>query len=143
MKIQRLLQLLDTVKEAHLRKPFLETCLAIELAYQFELPSSKVDSVVAYFEQFHAETSKRVISEVNELYPISVNVSYNLVVDAYRNRYVLCHEPRLISCDDIAKQLNRPAFEASVDQVHLEAIQNNQAGLLRNDLSEFIRRFAV
>lgn len=141
MKIQRLLQLLECVDNAALKKPFLEASLAIELAYQFELPNAKVDSVIGYFEQFHAETAKRVIAEVNELYPFSVNVTYNMTVDAYKNRYTLCFEPRLLTSQDIAAQLTRPAFEASVDKLHLEAIGGKYGSMLRSDLSDFIRRF--
>lgn len=143
MKIQRLLQLLDCVDNAALKKPFLEAALAIELAYQFDLPNARVDSVIAHFEQFHAEMAKRIIGEVNELYPFAVNVTYNMTVDAYKNRYTLCYEPRLLSCEDIAAQLARPAFEASVDKLHLEAIEGKYSSILRSDLSDFIRRFVV
>jgi len=143
MKIQRLLQLLEGCDRPELRKPFLESCLAIELGYSFTLPSSPVESPVAHFDQFHAETAKRVIGEVNEMYPFSTNVTYNMVVDVYRNRYTLCHEPRLLSCEDIAAQLQRPAFNASVDKVHVEVLSGGYANLLRGDLSEFVRRFIV
>lgn len=143
MKLQRLLQLLEGCEKPELRKPFLETALAIELGYAFTLPSAAVDSVVAHFEQFHAETAKRVIGEMNELYPFSVNVTYNMVVDVYRNRYVLCHEPRQLSCTDIVAQLKRPAFEQSVDPVHAEVLNCGYGNLLRSDVAEFVRRFVV
>lgn len=143
MNITRLLQLLDAVPNAAERKPFLETALAVELGYCFPLPSSKVDSVVVHFEQFHADITKKVIGQLNEMYPFSINVTYNMVVDIYKNRYTLCHEPRLLSVEDICAQLRRPAFQASVDAAHAEAINNNVGGLMRSDLSEFIRRFIV
>ncbi|MNI92264.1 hypothetical protein D3C73_1500370 [compost metagenome] len=66
-----------------------------------------------------------------------------MVVDVYRNRYTVCYEPRLLSCEDIAAQLRRPAFEASVDKVHSEVLSAGYANLLREDLAEFIRRFIV
>ncbi|MNO21476.1 hypothetical protein D3C76_112500 [compost metagenome] len=143
MKIQRLMQLLESVERPDLRKPFLETALAVELAYSLPLPTGKVESVVVHFDQFHADSVRRVIGEVNELYPFNINVTYNMVVDVYRNRYTVCYEPRLLSCEDIAAQLRRPAFEASVDKVHSEVLSAGYANLLREDLAEFIRRFIV
>lgn len=143
MNITRLLQLLEAVANPAERKPFLETALAVELGYTFPLPSSKVDSVVVHFEQFHADIVKKVIGQLNEMYPFSVNVTYNMVVDIYRNRYTLCHEPRLLSVEDICAQLRRPAFEASVDEVHASVLNNSVGGLMRSDLSDFIRRFIV
>ncbi|MNP89084.1 hypothetical protein D3C85_14840 [compost metagenome] len=141
MNISSLLKILDTCERPELRKPFLESVLAVELGYSLSLPSAKVESVVAHFEQFHAEAVKRVIGEVNEMYPLAVNVVYNMVVDVYKNRYTICHEPRLISCEDIAAQLSRPAFQASVDAVHAEVMCLNNALLLRSDVGQFIRRF--
>ena len=141
MDIQELLQILDTCEKPELRKAFLESTLAIELGYSVTLPSSKVESVVAYFEQFHAEAVKRVIGEMNEMYPIAVNVVYNMAVDVFRNRYAICHEPTLLSCEDIAAQLSRPAFAASVDAVHAEAVLCKNSSLLRSDIGQFIRRF--
>lgn len=141
MKIQRLLQLLESVPKPELRKPFLETALAVEIAYSLALPSGRVESVVAHFDQFHAEQVKQIIGEVNELYPFNVNVTYNMVVDAFKNRYVICHEPCLLTADDIAAQLRRPAFQMSVDPVHAEVLQAGYSKLLRDDLCEFIRRF--
>jgi hypothetical protein len=141
MNITRLLQLLEAVPNPAERKPFLETALAVELGYTFPLPGSKVDSIVMHFEQFHADVVKRVIGQLNEMYPFSVNVTYNMVVDIYKNRYVLCHEPQLLSVEDICVQLRRPAFEASVDAVHASVLNNSVGGLMRSDLSEFIRRF--
>jgi len=143
MKIARLIQLLDTVEKSELRKPALETALAIELGYAFALPSAKVDSVVAHFEQFHAEAAQRVIGEVNEMYPFSVTVTYNMVVDVYKNRYVVCHEPRLLSIQDLCAQLSRPAFAASVDAAHASVLNEGMAGLLRSELADYIRRFVV
>lgn len=143
MQIQRLLKLLESCEKPELRKPFLETALAVELGYAFGLPSAPVDSVVAHFEQFHAEAAKKVIGEVNELYPIAVNVTYNMVIDVYRNRYALCHEPRNLTVSDIVAQLSRPAFEQSVDQVHARVLNEGYGNLLRSDLAEFVRRFVV
>ncbi len=143
MKIQRLMQLLDCVDDALLRKPFLEAALALELAYSFALPTTKVDSVVAHFEQFHADVAKRVIGEVNELFPIAVTVTYNMVVDLYKNRYVICHEPRLLNWSDVRTQLSRPAFAASVTPQHLEVLNGQHSNVLRSELGEFIHRFVV
>lgn len=143
MNISRLLQLLSAVERPELRKPFLETALAVELGYSFPLPSGKVDSIVSHFEQFHADVSKRVIGQLNEMYPFSVNVTYNMVVDVYRNRYTLCHEPQLLSVEDICSQLRRPAFEASVDAVHSEVLKGDVASMMREDLGGYIRRFIV
>lgn len=141
MKIQRLQQLLDTCENAELRKPFLETALAVELGYAFPLPSAPVESVVAHFEQFHADIAKRVIGEMNELYPFSVNVAYNMALDVYRNRYLICHEPRSLTCADICAQLARPSFENSVTPKHAQVLSGNYANLLRSDLADFVRRF--
>lgn len=143
MNITRLLQLLEAVQNPAERKPFLETALAVELGYTFPLPSTKVDSIVVHFEQFHAEVTKKVIGQLNEMYPFSVNVTYNMVVDIYKNRYVLCHEPRLLSVEDICVQLRRSAFEASVSPTHASVLNNSVGGLMRGDLSDFIRRFIV
>jgi len=143
MKLQRLLQLLDSCANPELRKPFLEMTLAIELGYSFALPAAPVDSVVAHFEQFHASVTKEVIGQMNEMYPFSINVTYNMVVDVYRNRYSLCHEPRQLSCSDIAAQLARPAFEQSVSKVHADVLNCGYSNLLRTDLAEFVRRFVV
>lgn len=140
MDIIRLSEILSTVG-AEDRKALVETSLAIELGYTFGLPSCKVDSVVAYFEQFHAEVVKRVIGGLNELYPFSVQTTYNMVVDVYRNRYVLCHEPGLLTSDDICQQLKRQAFEATVDQKHACVLNVAVSPLLRNDLTGYIRRF--
>ena len=141
MNIQKLLQILDTCENPAQRKTFLETVLGVELGYSLSLPSARVESVVAYFEQFHAEMVKRVLSEVNEMYPFAVNVTYNLVVDVFKNRYVICHEPALLSCEDIAAHLSRPAFAASVDVAHAEAILSKNSAVLRSDIGQFIRRF--
>lgn len=141
MKIERLVALLEKCEDVEKRKPFLEVCLAVELSYRLELPPTKVDSVVTHFEQFHAELVKRVIGEVNEVYPISVNVCYNLVVDSYKNRYVLCHEPTVLSGEDICHQLCRATFEQSVTPNHLEAVKGPFSKLLRSDLNEFVGRF--
>ncbi|MNH65284.1 hypothetical protein D3C73_172910 [compost metagenome] len=143
MNITRLLQLLEGVANPAERKPFLETALAVELGYTFPLPGSKVDSIVVHFEQFHADVVKKVLGNVNEMYPFSLNVTYNMVVDIYKNRYVLCHEPQLLSVQDICVQLRRPAFEASVDAVHADVLNNSVGGLMRSDLSDYIRRFIV
>lgn len=143
MNIARLIQLLGAVENAELRKPALETALAVELGYSFSLPSEKVESVIAHFEQFHAEAAKRVIGEVNEMYPFAMNVTYNMVVDVYKNRYTVCHEPRLLSVQDISAQLSRPAFAASVDAVHAEVLNVGVAAVLRSDLADYIRRFIV
>lgn len=143
MNITRLLQLLEGVANPADRKPFLETALAVELGYTFPLPATKVDSVVVHFEQFHADITKTVIGRLNEMYPFSVNVTYNMVVDIYKNRYVLCHEPRLLTVEDICVQLRRSAFEASVDKQHADVLNQSVGGLMRSDLSDFIRRFIV
>lgn len=143
MNITRLNELLGAVANPAERKPFLETALAVELGYSFPLPASKVDSVVVHFEQFHADVTKEVIGRLNEMYPFSVNVTYNMVVDIYKNRYVLCHEPRLLTVEDICAQLRRSAFEASVDEVHANVLNNSVGGLMRSDLSDYIRRFIV
>lgn len=141
MNIQKLLQILDACEDPALRKAFLETTLAVELGYSLTLPSAKVESVVAHFEQFHAETVKRVIGEVNEMYPFATQVTYNMVVDMYKNRYAICFEPRLLSCEDIAAQLSRPAFQSSVDPVHARVLNEKYAIVLREDMAAFIRRF--
>lgn len=141
MKIQRLLQLLESCPKPELRKPFLETALAIELGYAFSLPTAKVESVIAHFEQFHAEAAKRIIGELNEMYPFSVNVTYNMAVDVYKNRYTICHEPKLLSIADICSQLQRPAFEASVDAAHATVLNEGMGGLLRSDMADFVRRY--
>ena len=144
MNIARLNQILADIERPELRKPFLETALAIELGYAFPLPATKVDSVVVHFEQFHADVTKRVIGNLNEMYPFSVNVTYNMVVDIYRNRYTLCHEPRLLSIEDICFELRRPAFQASVTPAHAEALQASTLGrLMRDDLADYLRRFIV
>lgn len=143
MKIARLIQLLDTIQQPEMRKPALETALAIELGYAFDLPSGKVESIIAHFEQFHAETVKRVIGEMNEMYPFSMNVTYNMVVDVYKNRYTIAFEPSLLSIEDICAQLSRPAFAASVDAAHANVLQQGMGGLLRSDLAEYVRRFVV
>jgi len=144
MNITRLNQLLAAVERPEMRKAFLETALAVELGYAFPLPSTKVDSVVVHFEQFHADVTKRIIGNLNEMYPFSVNVTYNMVVDIYRNRYTICHEPRLMTIEDICSELRRPSFQASVDPVHAEVLQTNMLGrLMRDDLAEYLRRFIV
>lgn len=140
MNITRLMELLNEVP-AQDRKAFLETALAVELGYSFPLPANKVDSVVVHFEQFCAPVVKEVIGRLNEMYPFSINVTYNMAVDVYKNRYVLCHEPRLLTVEDICVQLKRSAFEASVDAQHACVLNNSVGGLMRGDLSEFIRRF--
>lgn len=140
MDIIRISELLSTVN-AEDRKALVETALAVELGYSFTLPASKVDSVVAYFEQFHAESVKRVIGGLNEVYPFSTQLTYNLVVDIYRNRYVLCHEPQLLTVDDICQQLKRQAFEATVDQKHACVLTAAVSPLLRKDMAGYIRRF--
>jgi hypothetical protein len=143
MNISRLIQLLDTIPEAQSRKPALEVAIAIELGYAFDLPSGKVESIVAHFEQFHSDNAKRVIGELNEMYPFAVNVVYTMVVDVYKNRYTVAYEPRLLSVEDICAQLSRPAFQASVSAVHANVLQTGMGGLLRSELTEFVRRFIV
>ncbi|MCY1278820.1 hypothetical protein D9M68_19510 [compost metagenome] len=143
MNISRLIQLLDTIPEAAMRKPALETAIAVELGYAFDLPGGKVESIIAHFEQFHAEPAKRVIAELNEMYPFSINVVYNMVVDVYKNRYTIAYEPRLLSVEDICGHLARPAFKASVDPVHANVLVLGMGGLLRSELTDFVRRFVV
>lgn len=140
MDIIRLSEILSTVC-AEDRKALVETALAIELGYSFALPSSKVDSVVAHFDQFYAEVVKRVIGGLNEIYPFSTQITYNMVIDIYRNRYILCHEPALLTSDDICQQLRRAAFEATVDQKHACVLNTAISPLLRKDLTGYIRRF--
>lgn len=141
MNIQKLLQILDTCENPAQRKTFLETVLGVELGYSLSLPSARVESVVAYFEQFHAEVVKRILSEVNEMYPFAVNVTYNLVVDVFKNRYVICHEPRLLSAEDIMGHLQRPAFMTAVDEAHACVLREKHTCVLREEVSNFIRRF--
>jgi hypothetical protein len=143
MNISRLIQLLDTIPEAAMRKPALETAVAVELGYAFDLPSGKVESIVAHFEQFHAEGAKRVLGELNEMYPYAINVTYNMMIDVYKNRYTVAYEPRLLSVEDICGQLARPAFMASVDAVHANVLVLGMGGLLRSELTDYVRRFIV
>ena len=141
MKMQRLLEIVDKCESIEQRKKFVEVALGLELSYSLPLPSGKVDSVIAYFEEHHTELVQRVISELNEIYPISVNVTYNIVVDSYKNRYCLCHEPRALSISHICSQLSRASFEQSVTPEHLTALQGPYSSLGRSELSDFIGRY--
>ena len=125
------------------RKAFLEVSLAAELAFAITLPSGPVASVVGYFEETHAAQVKRVIAEVNELFPISILTTYNATVDCYKARYTLCHEPRLLTGQDIGTMLNRPAVGAALTEAHRNALFGLYSNTLRSGLADFITRYVA
>lgn len=142
MNIQRLLQLVETVQDPMQRKSYLEVMLAIELGYHIALPSEKVDSIVAHLEQFHAPVVKRVIGEINELYPFNVTSTYNLVVDVYRQRYLICHCPGQLNASAITSMLEGAQFKEALMPRHLDALKcGSYDQVVRNELREFVNRF--
>lgn len=144
MKITELFQHLDQACWDNTnRKAFLEVCLAAEIAFSIGLPSQPVSSVVQYFEEFGGDTAKRIIGEINEMFPISTQVCYNLTVDFYKGRYVMVHEPRLLSGEDIARLLNRAATQSAMTDAHKDALYNNFASLTRSRLAEFVTRYVA
>jgi hypothetical protein len=146
MKITDLLKHLDDAARLDSsldRKAFLEVSLAAELAFAVTLPSGPVASVVAYFEEMHASQVKRVISEVNELFPIGIITTYNVTVDCYKARYALCHEPRLLTAQDIGTMVNRPAVGAALTDAHRTALFGQYACTLRSGLADYITRYVA
>lgn len=125
------------------RKAYLESCLAAEIAYAVTLPSMPVANVVQYFEDNASTQAKRIIGEINEMYPISVQVCYNLSVDMYKARYTMVHEPRLLSGEDISRLLNRAAVQCAMTDAHKDALFNNYASTTRSCLAEFITRYVA
>lgn len=144
MKITDLLKHLDSACFGEVdRKAYLEACLAAELAFSVTLPSMPVANVVQFFEESAGSVTKRVIGEINEMYPISTQVCYNLTVDMYKARYTLVHEPRLLSGEDISRMMCRPAVNAAATEQHKNALFNNYAGMTRSCLAEFVTRYVV
>jgi hypothetical protein len=144
MKITDLLLHLDSACGAATdKKAYLEAALAVELAFVFSIPTQPVESIVAHFEQMHGELAKRVIGEVNEMYPIATQVCYNLCVDFYKTRYVLVHEPRLLSSEDISRLMCRPSVDASILEKHREALGNQYFGTARATLRDFAGRYVT
>lgn len=142
MKVQRLNELLSGIENPLERKPCLELALAVETAYKLELPATPVDSIVVHFEQYHADTVKRIIGDVNELFPVAVMVTYNLIIDVYRTRYCLCHNPRALNSEQIRSILNNDVMVTTMTPEHKDALVNcDKSTLLRKDLSEYLCRF--
>lgn len=144
MKITDLLEYIDTSCDvATNKKAFLEVSLAVELAFAMQLPSQPVNCVVSYFEEFHAEKTRRVIGEINEMYPISVQVCYNLTVEYFKARYTMVHEPRLLTNSDIARLMSRPAVINSASEEHCEAMATQYFSSTRAVLAEFVGRYVL
>lgn len=144
MKITELLKHLDDACfGTGDRKAYLEVTLAAELAFSVALPSLPVANVVQFFEDSAGSVVKRVIGEINEMYPISTQVCYNLAVDLYKGRYTLVHEPRLLSGEDIACLLSRPAVKCAMTNDHRDALYSNYSSMMRSSLSEFITRYVA
>jgi hypothetical protein len=144
MNIVELLKHLDTACWDNTnRKAFLEATLAAEIAYAVTLPSMPVANVVQYFEESSSSQAKRIIGEINEMFPISTQVCYNLTVDMYKARYTMVHEPRLLSGEDIARLLNRTAVQVAMTEDHKTALFNSYAGTTRSSLAEFITRYVA
>lgn len=122
------------------KKAFLEVSLAVELAYAFSLPSAPVVSVVAHFDQFHADTAKRVISEINEMYPVSVQSTYNLVVDLYKTRYDMVHEPRKLESSLLADIGRACQMTSSLSDAHRDALYNAYSRQARGQFADYITR---
>lgn len=125
------------------RKAYLEVTLAAELAWSVTLPSMPVANVVQFFEESAGSVVKRVIGEINEMYPISTQVCYNLAVDMYKGRYTLVHEPRLLSGEDIARLMSRSAVQCAMTEDHKTALGNNYSSMMRSNLAEFITRYVA
>lgn len=144
MNIVELLKHLDSACwDSVNRKAYLEVCLATELAFALPLPTMPVGNVVQQFEDVGGTQAKRVIGEINEMYPISTQVCYNLTVDFYKARYTMVHEPRLLTGEDMARLLNRGAVQCAMSDAHKDALFNNYAGMTRSSLSEFITRYVA
>lgn len=144
MNIVELLKHLDSVcGDGVDRKAYLEVCLGAELAFAIPLPTMPVGNVVQQFEDVGGAQAKRVIGEINEMFPISTQICYNLAVDFYKARYTMVHEPRLLNGGDISRLLCRPAVECAMTETHQNALFNNYAGMTRSSLSEFITRYVA
>lgn len=144
MKITELLQHLESACfGTGDRKAYLEVTLAAELAWSVALPSMPVANVVQFFEDSAGSVVKRVIGEINEMYPISTQVCYNLAVDMYKGRYTLVHEPRLLSGEDIARLMSRSAVQCAMTEDHQTALGNNYSSMMRSNLAEFITRYVA
>lgn len=144
MNIVELLKHLDNACwDSTNRKAFLEATLAAEIAFAVTLPSMPVANVVQYFEDSASSQAKRIIGEINEMFPISTQVCYNLTVDMYKARYTMVHEPRLLTGADISRLLNRPAVQAAMTEDHTNALYNNYADTTRSSLAEFITRYVA
>lgn len=142
MKITDLLKCLDQAcPEGQNKKVFLEMALAVEIGFSAALPSSPVASVVQYFEEMTGPLAKRVIGEINEMYPISVQTCYNSAVDFYKARYALVHEPRLLTNSDVASLLNRSATSACLTDDQAAAVFNTYASTARSSFADFITRY--
>lgn len=147
MKITELLKLLDDAAAAAPterpfdRKAFLEVALAAEIAWNLPLPSAPVASLVEQFETLHADLVKRIIADVNEMSTISVQVCYNLVVDLYKARYTIVYEPRLLTSNDLAQLLSRPAVQVAMTEEQKAALYSQYSNCLRSGLSEFLVRY--
>lgn len=144
MKITDLLEHLDSACfGTGDRKAYLEVTLAAELAWSIALPSMPVANMVQFFEESAGDVVKRVIGEINEMYPISTQVCYNLAVDLYKGRYTILHEPRLLTGEDIARLMCRPAVQCAMTDDHKAALGNNYCSMMRGNLAEFITRYVV
>lgn len=144
MKLTELLNHLERAcADGVSKKAYLETAIAIELAFAMALPSQRVDCPVAYFEQMHQALAQRVIGEVNELFPISLQSAYKLTVDLYIARYKLVHEPRLLDATQISNLLDSTAVRGTLTDDYRKALYCSYLNVGRSTMADFVGRYVL
>lgn len=144
MKLTQLLNHLDQAcAEGVSKKAYLEVSVATELAWAFSLPSQKVDCPVAYFEQMHQALAQRVIGEVNELFPISMQAAYKLCVDLYVARYTLVHEPRKLDANQVSSLMDNVQVRNVLTDDQRKGLYCSYLNVGRATMADFIGRYVL
>lgn len=142
MKIHSLIEALERASSDTQRKQTLESALVLRLAYSIDLPNGKVESVEAFFSEYHDAVVKKVIDSLNEQFPISAAMVHRGVVSLYKYRYTLAFEPAMFSLPDLktvgCTQVGNHLIPPTVVETCF-----NEAGALDRLLCDHICRFVA
>lgn len=81
------------------RGVYIEAQLAKLIAYRLPLPSAPLDGLQQYYAGNHAPLARQMVSAFNELFPVNVLTTLELVYVIWRFRYYLCHNPHELNMD--------------------------------------------
>ena len=119
IKVTQLVNNIDTyvrknTEDLTERYRLVSAVIGAAIAIQLSIPSTKVTNARIYYHDTHYLAVTKYINEINEAYPIDIDVALHQAFDVWTNRYRFVH-PSFVSIMDVIARISDTATHPVTD----------------------------